>query len=206
MEATQQKIIDAAIYIFNDDLSAPLEVVADKAGVTRRTLHRYFINREQLLAACKTEMDAVCEAAMTKAYNSSTLPVKQLEQMLYAGIDCNHKYAFLNKLHQRGELENAAGNGPLSKDVVKKAASSHHHLPKDNIKDKWFRIISLLQQQGIVTPDLGHHWIFLLFGSMINATIHARDAGDIAPNDLKKFAWYSFSKGIGIQQKHAQAV
>jgi len=215
MEATEQKIIDAAIYIFNDDLSAPLEIVADKAGVTRRTLHRYFTNREQLLAACKTEMDTVCEAAMTKAYNSSAVPVKQLEQMLYAGIDCNHKYAFLNKLHQRGELENTAGNSHLPKDNVKKVTGDKHltkdHAkkgasPNDNIKDKWFRLISLLQQQGIITPDLSAHWIFLLFGSMINATIHARDAGNIAPNDLKKFAWYSFSKGIGIQKKHAKAV
>jgi AcrR family transcriptional regulator len=191
MEATQQKIIDAAIYIFNDDLSAPLETVADKAGVTRRTLHRYFINREQLLTACKKEMDTVCEAAMTQAYNSSDLPVKQLELMLYAGIDCNHKYAFLNKLHQRGEISYAANNGRGS---------------KDNIKDKWFRLITLLQKQETISADISDRWIFLLFGSIISATIHAKDSGDIAPNDLKKFAWYSFSKGMGLQKKRSKTV
>src|SRR5688572_26757209 len=98
MEVTRQKIVDAAIYIFNEDHSASLETVAEKAGVTRRTLHRYFKDRPHLLESCTADMVASCKAAMAAAYASSPDPVKQLEQMLYAGIACGSKYAFLHKL------------------------------------------------------------------------------------------------------------
>jgi len=56
--ATKERIIDAAIEVFNEDLSAPLQKVADVAGVTRRTLHRYFKGREELVSVCENKMEA----------------------------------------------------------------------------------------------------------------------------------------------------
>jgi hypothetical protein len=37
------------------------------------------------------------------------------------------------------------------------------------------------------------------FQSVITATITAFRSGDIAQNEVKKLAWYSFSRSIGIQ-------
>ena len=48
--STEQIIVEAAILVLNEDYSAPLEKVAERAGITRRTLHRYFTGREELLA------------------------------------------------------------------------------------------------------------------------------------------------------------
>ena len=56
MKDTEQSIIEAAILIFNEDLSAPLEKVADQAQVTRRTLHRYFKDRKELMDKCHKEI------------------------------------------------------------------------------------------------------------------------------------------------------
>ncbi len=184
MEVTQQKIIDAAIVTFNDDLSAPLETVADQAGVTRRTLHRYFGDRAQLLDACKAEMQARCQAAMTAAYRSSNDPLRQLELMLYAGIDCGYKYAFLRKLHRRTRYP----------DVPENAEGVEY----DTIMGKWRALVASLQQQEIISRQLTIPWIFALFDGMINSTIDALRSGDIARNDIKKFAWFSFSRSIGI--------
>jgi AcrR family transcriptional regulator len=55
-EATRQDIIDRAIVLFNKDMSLSLEKVAKKAGVTRRTLHRYFRDREELIKSSSDEM------------------------------------------------------------------------------------------------------------------------------------------------------
>lgn len=184
MEVTQQKIIDAAIATFNDDLSAPLETVADQAGVTRRTLHRYFSDRAQLLDACKAEMQEHCQAAMTAAYRSSNDPLRQLELMLYAGIDCGYKYAFLKKLHRRTRYP----------DVPENAEGMEY----DTIMGKWRALVASLQQQDIISRQLTIPWIFALFDGMINSTIDALRSGDIARNDIKKFAWFSFSRSIGI--------
>ncbi len=184
MEITERKIIDAAIVTFNDDLSASLETVAERAGVTRRTLHRYFKDRTQLLEACTSEMQASCRAAMTAAYGSSSDPLRQLELMLYAGIDCGYKYAFLKKLYQRTRYQDA---GEATAGVA-----------YDTIMDKWRALVVSLQKQEIISPQLTTPWVFALFDGMINSTIDALRSGDIARNDIKKFAWFSFSRSIGI--------
>ncbi|WP_223809034.1 TetR/AcrR family transcriptional regulator [Rufibacter hautae] len=184
MELTEQKIIDSAIIIFNDDLSASLETVAEKAGVTRRTLHRYFKDRPELVEACKGEMLTSCKAAMAAAYASSGDPLEQLEAMLYAGIDCGYKYAFLKKLYQRPEY------GQIYE--------SKEGLGYDDIKAKWRALVDLLQGQGVISKELTIAWVFVLFDGMINITIDALRSGDVARNDIKRFAWYSFSRSIGI--------
>ncbi len=185
METTERKIIEAAIFIFNADPSASLETVADKAGVNRRTLHRYFNDRMQLLEHCKKDMMQTCQAAMSQAFSSSKEPLKQLEMTLYAGIDCGAKYAFLDQLYSR---------------------TSYQQLPPeerettfDTIKSQWFKLVMELQKQQVISNEISTAWIFLLFGSMISNTIRAVHSGDVAPNDVKKFAWFSFSKSIGIK-------
>ena len=184
MELTEQKIIDAAIATFNDDPSAPLEAVADQAGVTRRTLHRYFKDRNQLLEACKNEMQESCRAAMMGAYHSSSDPLRQLELMLYAGIDCGYKYAFLKKLYQRAKSRHV----PTDAEEV----------DYDTIMGKWCVLVAALQKQELISKQLTLPWILTLFDGMVNSTIDAMRSGDVARNDIKKFAWFSFSRSIGI--------
>jgi AcrR family transcriptional regulator len=182
---SEQAILQAAIEILNEDFSAPLDVIADRAGVNRRTLYRRYQDREQLIQECKKEMMSVCKAAMNLAYNSEQQPLKQLEKMLYAGIDCNYKYAFLNKLQQREQpkLFNAQDKNDL----------------EDNVKLKWRKLIITLQKDDIISNDVTVHWVFFLFDGMISTTITAMESGDVAVNDIKRFAWKSFAQSIGIK-------
>jgi len=181
---TQQKIIDAAIVIFNEDFSAPLEKVAEKAAVTRRTLHRYFKDRNDLVTLCERDMQVKCRKSMAEAMNSSTVPLVQLENMLYAGINCGAKYSFFNKIHSRHEHQHNAEN---------KACAEY-----DAMYENYKNIIFLLQENGQISRHLTVEWILTLFSSVINAAVEAESIGSIARNSVKKFAWYSFSKGIGI--------
>lgn len=183
MELTEKKIIGAAIAIFNDDPSATLEMVADKAEITTRTLYRYFKDRKVLLDSCRKEMTLTCRAAMNAAFDASTVPLKQLELTLYACIDCGSKYAFFDKINQRSEHQ--LSNTEIDSEY-------------EQINSKWLALIITLQKQGIVTSKLTPEWIYQLFSGMINTTLQAISSGNIAPNNVKKFAWYSFSQSIGI--------
>ncbi|PZF71049.1 TetR/AcrR family transcriptional regulator [Taibaiella soli] len=183
---TNQAIIDSAISILNEDFSAPLDRIADKAGLNRRTLHRYFKDRSELIDACMNDMMQTWQRAMLAAYNSTTDPVGQLEQMLYAGIDCGVKYAFLNKLY--------------SQPVKPIDTSNKDYQAYELAKDKWFSIVPKLHRKKIISNKLSAPWIRLLFTNMIITTIEALRSGDIAANDIKKLAWYSFSRSIGIDQ------
>lgn len=187
MKLTEQQIIDAAISVLNDNPSATLEMVAEKAGVTSRTLYRYFNDRTKLINSCKEALAITCKAAINAAFDASNDPLKQLELTLYAGIDCGSKYAFFEKLNQNNQPTAPISPQPDS--------------DYTEIYNKWLNLIIELQWQGIVTKELTPAWIHKLFSGMVNTTISAITSGDVALNDVKKFAWISFSQSIGIQKQ-----
>lgn len=188
MEVTKKRIIDAAIIVFNNDPSGTLEMVADKAEVTTRTLYRYFKDRKILLEFCRQEMTLTCKTAMNEAFEASAVPLKQLELTLYACIDCGSKYAFFDKTNQRSDYQPSADN--------------KENQEYDHINSRWIALIIALQKEDIVTSELTPEWIQQLFSGMINTTLRAISSGNIAPNNIKKFAWYSFSKSIGINESN----
>ncbi len=176
MTTTEKQIVESAINVFNADPSATLERVASVAGVTSRTLYRYFNERSKLIDACRELLTESCRAAFAAAFSADHEPLRQLELCLYAGIDCGSKFAFFNKLSKANPAP-ADGN---------------------EIQGKWLSIVQTLQKEGVITSDLTTAWINKLFTGMVNTTIEAINSGDIAPNDIKRFAWLSFSRSIGI--------
>lgn len=183
---TQQKIIEAAISVLNDNFSATLEDIAIHCGLNRRTLHRYFKSRNELLEACNKTMMEAWELAAIKACNSSEDPLVQLEQLLYAGIDSGTKYAFLIKLND-----------------TRKSSSILHESEQSAVyykmRDQLFDAIQRLQKEQVIDSQFPLPWIRILFTSVITATIMAFRSGDIAQNEVKKLAWTSFSRSIGLQ-------
>jgi AcrR family transcriptional regulator len=184
IQDTQQAIVEAAIAVFNEDLSAPLEKVADRAGITRRTLHRYFKDRKELMASCEAEMQKACFVANVLAYNASDEPMQRLENMFYAGLNCGIKGSFLNKLH---------------------SSPDHKHQHKDKNCAEFDKTVSLwkshliyLQENGLISKQLSICWINTFFQSVISATISSQAASASDTESTRKFAWYSFSRGIGL--------
>ena len=184
MHDTQQNIIDAAIAVFNDDFSAPLEKVAEQAAVTRRTLHRYFSGREELLAYCERDMRHSCNRAMKVAFDSSPEPLVQLEQMLYAGIECGAKYSFLRKIHTHAEHQHSH----------QQAGCAEY----DAMLARYQSVINRLRQDGIMSPRLSDEWVMQLFQGVLITSRNVEAGGAANRPQLKQFAWFSFSKGIGV--------
>lgn len=181
---SKQKIIESAIFIFNADFSATLDKVATHAGVSRRTLHRHFKDRQDLLDACIFEMMKTWQEAMLIAFKKSTDPIKQLEEMLYAGIDCGTKYSFLTKLQNRAEELSALPAG--------------ENESYSQARDRWFSFIPDLVSKNIINNNLTMPWVRILFTHMIMVAVDALQSGDIAPNAIKANAWYSFRRSIGL--------
>ena len=182
---TRQKIIDAAITVLNEDFSAPLDRIAEKTALSRRTLHRYFTDRAELIEACRDDMMHTWQTAMLHACGSTQDPLIQLERMLYAGIDCGVRYIFLHKL--------------LSLQDQSKITNPNQSATYTTTRDNWFQLIPELQRQQLISEHVNATWIRLLFIQMISVTIQAYQSGDIAQNEIKKLAWYSFRRSIGME-------
>ncbi|WP_417361643.1 TetR/AcrR family transcriptional regulator [Galbibacter sp.] len=182
MKDTKARILDSAIEIFGEDLSAPLQKVADNAEVTRRTLHRYFSDRNELVAVCRQEIESSCKKAMLTAIQSSNDPLVQLESMLYAGIHCGAKYALFKRLHQ---------------------SEDHQHTPEnrncadyDSIFKAFHNIITKLQQQGKINPEMSSQWIQVLHLGIVESSVNAKAHTAKSEEEIKKLAWMSYLKAI----------
>ena len=179
---TRAKIIESAIVIFNDDLSAPLQKVADNAAVTRRTLHRYFKDRNELVSVCMQVIELICKKAMIAALESSDEPLEQLEHMVYAAIECGIKYSVFNRLHQ--------GKG-----------HEHTHQNKncqdyDIIYKKFEGIIIKLKTQGKVDSQMSTQWIKVLLSGIVESTVRAKSDTGKGSEEIKNIAWVSYMKAI----------
>ncbi|WP_312334750.1 TetR/AcrR family transcriptional regulator [Sphingobacterium sp.] len=182
---SKDKLINSAVKVLNEDFHAPLERVAEVAQISKRTLYRYFKDREALITACYADMLENWYRAMVTAFNSDNDPIKQLEAMLHAAIDCGVKYIFLHTLEEKH-----VDVADMDKDKI---------LAYERTKEKWFAMVPELQEKHIIDNRLSAPWIRHLFESMARTSVKALNSGDVAPNDLKKFAWLSFSRSIGIR-------
>ncbi|MDD7886751.1 TetR/AcrR family transcriptional regulator [Flavivirga sp. 57AJ16] len=185
MISTRTKIIAAAVRCLRNNQSDTLEKIAEEAGVSRRTLHRYFENREDLIESCKNEMLVSCNKAMTTAYASDKDPIKKIRNMLFAAIEQGANYSFVKRIYERSNFS----------DLDRKK-----EFESDNVKSKWLKTINELQKAKRLNTELTTPWIFNLFGSIIETAIYAVESGDVAKNDNKNFAWISFKGAIGLKE------
>ncbi|UUF13024.1 MULTISPECIES: TetR/AcrR family transcriptional regulator [Flavobacterium] len=185
MKDTKGKIIEAAISILNKNQSASIEQIAAEAGITRRTIHRYFSDRLSLIEHCKENMLTVCNEKMSNAYKSSQDPITQIEYMLYAAIEVGNQYCFLKKLYQHTDYSEIKNNNESE---------------YNNIKLQWFKLIENLQSGGYINTELTIGWIYNLFGGIIETAVLSVQSGNISLNDVKKFGWISFKGGIGLHK------
>lgn len=185
MVSTKAKIIAAAVTCFLNNESDTLEKVAEQAGVSRRTLHRYFENRQDLFESCKNQMLDSCNKAMNEAYESDNDPIKKVKNMLFAAIEQGANYSFIKRIYERSNFSDL---------------DNKKEFESDNVKAKWLKILKGLQEEKRINDELTIPWIFNLFGSIIETSIYAFEAGDVAKNDSKKFAWISFKGAIGLRE------
>ncbi|QDH81152.1 TetR/AcrR family transcriptional regulator [Echinicola soli] len=185
MGGTKSKIIAAAVKCFRSNESNTLDKVAEEAGVTRRTLHRYFESRQNLMECCKKEMLESCNKAMNEAYERGSDQISKVRNMLFAAIEQGAKYSFIKRIYENSDFS---------------GLERKNEFESDSVKNRWLKIIRDLQKEKRINEELTIPWIFNLFGSIIETTVYAFESGDVSKNDSKKFAWISFKGAIGLKE------
>jgi AcrR family transcriptional regulator len=91
---TRQAVLDAAASVWARDFSASLSAIAERAQVSRSTLHRYFTDRQALIDALLLDSLARLEA-LDDVSAPAASAIDTLEQYLRAGIDMGDRVIFL---------------------------------------------------------------------------------------------------------------
>lgn len=177
MNKTQQKILNAAFDVLAQDFSAPLDKIAEVAGITRMTLHRYFNNRDALIQAAGLEMIHLGISIIDEAVAQHDHPREQLQEIVMQASQMGERFHFLT--HASEVIEHEAF-GPLFQEL----------------EDKMTEVIEALREEGLIKKEVPTAWILHLYGGVLTAAWSSLRDGVVAPRDIPLLAWRTFAQGI----------
>lgn len=177
---TKDSIVEAAFAVFSRDPSASLSEVAERAGVGRATLHRYFSSRDALvrslaLIAIK-EMDAAVEEASVNAASAG----EALRLSLQVLIPLGDRHGFL-------ALE------PLDSDPD--IATEFKRLELETNE-----LVEASKQEGLFESSVPTAWITQVFDSLLYGAWESVKAGKTTPSQAAELAWRTLTSGLGVSK------
>lgn len=177
---TREKIIEAAIEILSTDYAATTQKIADKAGVSRRTLVRYFQSKQELIRTVAIHI-------MTNYYNqvksvvlNSKDPKERLQALFFGCIDCGSQLGFLKMLMDQSELTKESDLFADFSDLM--------IIFNTTLKE--------LKDLGLISPHLTIGWVEYAFHGMAEGASMALRDGAVAQRDIHQMSWSSFWNSI----------
>ena len=177
MTKSNLKIIAAAIEVLNKDPSTRIDAIAEVAGVSRRTLHRHFSTREDLLKACAAWiMDKILNDVQS-ATQTHQEPLTQLRQMFDDDLAKGQYFEFCQKF--MSYFENA---------TIQR---------KFNEMGQLFRsTLDQAKAAGLIDPGLSNDWLEYIWMGIVRGANQALAEGAVAPKAVNDLAWRAFAYGM----------
>lgn len=175
---TKDKIVQAANTLFYllGVKATSVDAIADKAGVTKRTVYYHFASKDDLIAAYLRSRDQQNLAAYQQAFAEQDGEVTDKVAAIFANVaraTSHPKWRGCGFQRTAGELANKPGHPAM------KAASWH----KKNV-EQW--LTEVFSAAGLTAPALTARQVFLLLeGALSSMLIHhdpayITDAGQAA--------------------------
>ncbi|WP_194832930.1 TetR/AcrR family transcriptional regulator [Nocardia sp. XZ_19_369] len=174
---TRTAIMTAALAAWTRDFSASLTDIADRADVSRSTLHRYFPERQDLVDAVLIDSLQVVDAVATAANNGTRAPLDHLIYLLRSLVEVSDRVVFLFADPRR-----FAGNphwGDASDASVR-------------------TLIAAAQAEGTLDPELPTEWIDGVYNAHIFLAAEAAQRGTAPSHAVADNAIRTFLGGVGV--------
>lgn len=142
---TRQAIVSAAIAAWASDFSTSLGDIADRADVSRSTLHRHFPDRQSLVDAALVEASTILDRQSKEAVDGCESARAELESLMRVIIGIGDIIVFLFSDPNRFE-----GNPEWSE-------QEDQMLPE---------ILTRAQREGALADDLETRWLVGVFYSL----------------------------------------
>jgi AcrR family transcriptional regulator len=164
---TRRAILDAALFVWARDWSASLGDIADRAAVSRSTLHRYFTDRQALVEAAKESAIGALTASGADALQRCATAHQELDALLRSTVEVGDAVIFLFSDPNRFA------------ELWDDDTDQHADLRA---------IIIRAQSDGAIADDLEPDWVINVFYALIyaaaesvnNDTLPRHRAGEIA--------------------------
>lgn len=154
MNNTKTKIISAAIEVFSRNHTASMEEIAESIDLNRRTLHRYFSGKSELIEEIIDYASSLCLQKTKDSIKSSNNPIHQLKSMFLNDIESGHQFRFLYNFR----------NGFQGMEKKSKDFEEMMLLFRD--------LLETIQSNNLFYSQLTLDWIESLYFSTIDAAIN----------------------------------
>jgi len=173
---TKDAIIEAAFQLYAEQPTASLGDVAERAGVGRATLHRYFPGRRELMRA----LAKIAMEELDLAVDEATAEAESYEEgfrlSLHATVPLANRQWFL------------ANEGLEADEEVAKA----HKAGLEELRDE----IEKAKEDGLFDKNIPTTWIAEAYESLTYAAWSLVRAGEATPKQAADLAWLTFSQGL----------
>lgn len=184
MNDTKTKIIAAAIKTFSKDPNASMEEIAKSINLSRRTLHRYFSGKSELVEEIINYASSLCLQKTKESIQSSTDPKIQLYTMFLCDIKSGHQFRFLYNYK-----ESYTGMENESSDFREMMQTFRELLIK-------------LKTNNSFNSKLTIDWIEKLYFSTIDAAINLILEDESRTQEIIEMAWISYFNAVSHSKKN----
>jgi len=177
----RDSILAAAFEVYSDRPTASLADVAERAGVGRATLHRYFPGRADLMRALAKIALAELETAVEAATQDATSHEEGLRKALFAIVPLATRQWFLSFEGVETDPEIAAGYA-TSRDALRQS-------------------VEAAKAEGVFATDVPTVWIVEVFDTLVFGAWSLVRAGEATPKHAAALAWRTLRTGLGPQDR-----
>lgn len=178
MNETRRKILESAITLWATNSQATLEQIATDIGISRRTLHRHYDGREDLIVSVLnylvSEYLQTIDKTLLKAAES---PLAKLKALFFNDIANATHYVVYKNLSQIMVLDN---------EEMKMSQQKLHNI--------YHAVFLSLIDSAEVSSKVTAKWLELFYAAVIEAVIKGIQEGKEL--DLANLAWSTFWAGI----------
>ncbi len=174
---TKELLIRSAIAVLNEDPSSNLDVIAEKAGVSRRSLHRYFSSRENMIKACAQSIMQRMLADVKTSISLHNAPIDQLRKMFEDDIAKGQHYEFCQKFADQ-------------------FAESDIQAQFKEMSALFYGVLDKLKSEHVIDIRLDNEWLAYVWMAIVRSTNQAVNDGVIAPRKANELGWNAFVSGV----------
>lgn len=176
---TRRAILSAAATVLGQDRNAPLSAVARAADVGRSTLHRYFPDRDELVAATYEDSLAEIGRAMEEARLREGPALEAVRRMIAAHIEVGDRVVF------------AFGDPAL--------AQAHDTGDEPDEPEEIVALFTRGQEEGALDTGVEPEWFVHVMWALVFTGLDLVHTGRISRHDLVPRILRTFERGALVR-------
>jgi len=190
---TRRAILGAAASVLAQNRAATLPEVAEAAGVSRTTLHRYFPDREALINAAVLDSEQAIEHAVTEARIDQGPPREAMRRLVMAYLHVGDRLVFLfNDPH----VMRAYGVGQPDGDAAPADPATDPAADPANGPDPVLDLVKRGQAERVFDPDLSPQWIQHVLWALVYTGIEQVAIGTLPRHGVASTVSRTLEQGI----------